>query len=647
MAGYLSAFRMKNNWLPTYVALQASIIAVCLLFFQLSPPLPPQHYRLDIVEAELPAKEGMAWRQVQMPYFRESAKEDDPLAFRTHFNFTREADDPLWAVFLPGFTSSVTVSVNGVLMLDARRYPIARRADRNIPAMAIIPPALLREGDNEIRLELLTWGPLPGYLDSIYVGPDDALRPAYDTRIFLFNTTPLILAVLQGTLGIILGLLWLYRRHETAYGWFAGAMAIGVTQHFLALPVPEAVQGVLAACGPLETAMVLHFIAHFTQVKITPWGWFAFAPGLFMLVLGLFASSEDLWAAYIAVGPVSIGFLIIAGALILGWSAVRRHDRNSFFLGSTLTVLIVYWLHDMMIVLNLLDGERIFLGRLSYSTVLITIGIGVTGRFIQALNEADSFADKLVKRVREAEEKLRASFAREEEQARKEALAAERTRLMRDLHDGLGGQLVSIVALAEQMGQDGTTISTAARAALKDLRLVIDAMEEIDGDFMLALGSWRERILAQLRAHDVQLSWQVLTPGGLPVFPGLRPWHVIQIIRLLDEAVTNAIRHSGTKTLRVIIEAGSGEAGGGRIAIEDDGKGFDCSAASVPAPVQQRSGGVPSAVRKVLGRGLPNMKRRAALCSAQLTISSGPGGTSLNLFLPGTLGMSGEAEKNS
>ena len=155
--------------------------------------------------------------------------------------------------------------------------------------------------------------------------------------------------------------------------------------------------------------------------------------------------------------------------------------------------------------------------------------------------------------MREAEEKLKASFAREEERARAAALARERTRLMRDLHDGLGGQLVSIVALSER-GNAGAPIGDAARAALKDLRLVIDSMDDIGGDLMLALGSWRERAMAQLRPHDIALEWRAVTPQGLPVHPELRPWHVIQIVRLLDEAVTNAVKHASARRITVSIE---------------------------------------------------------------------------------------------
>ena len=147
---------------------------------------------------------------------------------------------------------------------------------------------------------------------------------------------------------------------------------------------------------------------------------------------------------------------------------------------------------------------------------------------------------------------------------------------MRDLHDGLGGQLVSIVALSERSAWEGDRIGNAARAALKDLRLVIDAMDDIDGDLMLALGAWRERTAAQLRSHGLPLEWHVLTPQGMPVHPELRPWHVIQILRLLDEAVTNAVKHAGAKADHVSIETigNAAETQRGRITVEDDGRGF-------------------------------------------------------------------------
>jgi len=194
---------------------------------------------------------------------------------------------------------------------------------------------------------------------------------------------------------------------------------------------------------------------------------------------------------------------------------------------------------------------------------------------------------------------------------------------MRDLHDGLGGQLVSIVALSER-GEAGAPIGEAARAALKDLRLVIDSMDDIGGDLMLALGSWRERATAQLRPHDIALDWRAVSPQGLPVYPELRPWHVIQIVRLLDEALTNAVKHARARRIMVTIETLTDASGAyGRISVEDDGTGFALTPDGAAAAAGQK-----------VARGLRNMRSRAARCGAALDLVSTAGGTRVRLTLP-------------
>jgi signal transduction histidine kinase len=305
--------------------------------------------------------------------------------------------------------------------------------------------------------------------------------------------------------------------------------------------------------------------------------------------------------------------------VVVAWSELRRRDVPSLLLGCAVTIVMTSYAHDLLSAAQIIPDQRVFFTRLSYSAMLVAIGAGLTWRFASALNRVDGFAAHLAIRLREAEEKLKASFAREQERERAAALARERTRLMRDLHDGLGGQLVSIVALSER-GEAGG-IGDAARAALKDLRLVIDSMDDIGGDLMLALGSWRDRVTAQLRPHSIALDWRAVPPG-LPVHPELRPWHVIQIVRILDEAVTNAVKHAGAKRINVSIETLKDDAGEayGTITVADDGKGF---ATNGDAEGKRRG-----------GRGLSNMQDRAARCGATLELNSDGGGTRVRLKLP-------------
>lgn len=614
--------------LSGYVLIQAVIVVICALLLRQSPPEPPARYRLT--EAALVDAAGE--RVVSLPHHYPSRFTlNDPPLYRLRFERPAGAADQSWSVLLPRFTNGVEIAVNGAVILDSRRDPEANRPDRNTPQIAAIPAPLLRDGANLLTVRLFVWEPLTGFLDRLYVGPDEDLRPAYNRRVLLFLTLSVVFSSWQAILAVILGIMWLKRRHEPAYGILAAAMAIGTVQAFVSTPpvgqsLYAGLNALFIASAPLESAFVLVFVVLFLGLKLPRYAAAIFIPGLLIVAIGLYGNPHLVRRSYLLLGPPTVGFCLVTTAIVIARMAIERRDVVSLFLGSAVTVVMSCWVHDMLSVLNILSDRRIFIARLSYSALLVAIGAGLTWRFARALNEVDSFATRLVGLVREAEDKLRESFAREEERTRAAALASERTRLMRDLHDGLGGQLVSIVALSERSGRDGAQIGEAARGALRDLRLVIDAMDDMDGDLMLALGSWRERIAAQLRPHGLALEWHALTPEGLPVHPELRPWHVIQILRLLDEAVTNAVKHAGARQITVSLEtvAGREAPGHGRITIEDDGHGFALSldgeaAASAPKAA----------------RGLSNMRKRAASCGARLEVASGPAGTRVRLDLPG------------
>jgi len=554
---------------------------------------------------------------------RESMK--DPALYTARFAWTQREEGKPWSVYLPRFTNGVEVLVNGVEILDSRRDPSANRLDRATPQIAVIPSSLLREGENELAIRLYVWGPIPGFLDRLYVGPDDVLRPYDEQRTFLFVTLPMVFAAWQGILAVILAMMWAMRRHEVAYGALAAAMALGTVQAFLQTaedaPAHPALNATLIASAPLESAFVVTFgILFFTRKWPRVWGPLLFLPGVLLAAIGLLGDRELLREGFLFLGTPVIGFYLLLLGLIAAWSAVKRRDVPSFLLGCGTTIVLTSLVHDMLQLAQIIPDRRLFFTRLSYSVVLIAIGAGLTWRFSRALNRVDGFAARLAIQLREAEEKLRLSFAREKDRERAAALARERARLMRDLHDGLGGQLVSIVALSERSEASG--IGDAARAALKDLRLVIDSMDDIGGDLMLALGSWRDRATAQLRPHGIALEWHAVPPG-LPVYPELRPWHVIQIIRILDEAMTNAVKHANAKRIAVSIETVKDEAGTARgcIMVEDDGKGF--AVAEDGHAAQDKT-----------SRGLRNMQNRAARCGAELAWASGGSGTRVRLTLP-------------
>jgi signal transduction histidine kinase len=182
------------------------------------------------------------------------------------------------------------------------------------------------------------------------------------------------------------------------------------------------------------------------------------------------------------------------------------------------------------------------------------------------------------------------------------AVLEERRRLARDLHDGLAQELAYIRRAATQLDDEDADpdlqhrLRAAAERALSESRQVIAALATpADGPMEGVL----ERVAYEAAARfgvDVELE----------VEPGARLDSARQeaLIRITGEAVANAARHSGTESVRVVLDWHNGRP---RLQVIDRGVGFE--------PGEQPRGGF----------GLTSMRERAASVGANLRISSTPG----------------------
>lgn len=167
------------------------------------------------------------------------------------------------------------------------------------------------------------------------------------------------------------------------------------------------------------------------------------------------------------------------------------------------------------------------------------------------------------------------------------AVEQERQRIASDLHDDLGSKLLGIVQAA---GADAT--AGLARQALEEMRQSVRGMA---GRPVLAsdvLADWRAELVSRLDAAGFTVQWEAPEP---PVDLILSPRVHLQLTRVLREAVSNVVRHSGGRKCRVgILFSGEVIA----LDVEDDGR--DLPAAD-PAPGTGLPGGL----------GLANIERRA------------------------------------
>ncbi|MBY0467160.1 MAG: histidine kinase, partial [Burkholderiales bacterium] len=208
---------------------------------------------------------------------------------------------------------------------------------------------------------------------------------------------------------------------------------------------------------------------------------------------------------------------------------------------------------------------------------------------------------------------LAETHARLNEETAAQATLIERQRIMRDIHDGVGAQLVGLLSLLNREGASRETLQEHAHAALDELRMAVDALQPVHGDLATVLATLRYRLQPRLEAAGIAVHWQV---DALPPVDGLTPRVVLQLQRILLEAFTNVIRHAHANQLTVTAYAEPPPSAAApratRLVLQvcDNGLGFD---AQTP-----RAG----------GQGLGGMQARAAAIGATLLVSSAvTGGT--------------------
>ncbi|WP_084704629.1 GAF domain-containing sensor histidine kinase [Phaeacidiphilus oryzae] len=234
--------------------------------------------------------------------------------------------------------------------------------------------------------------------------------------------------------------------------------------------------------------------------------------------------------------------------------------------------------------------------------------------------------DEELLRILAAHAALALTNARLYERSRELTLIGERARIAHELHDAVSQKLFSLRLTAqaaatliardpERARAELTEVSRLAAEAADELRSVVvelrpAALEE-DG-LLLTLASQADVLD---RAHTAE----VVFAADQRIRP-LPPSQEEAVLRVAQEALHNALRHSGAGRVDLEFRAGARSPRGALLRVTDDGSGFD-----------------PAAVRRA-GRhlGLVSMRDRAASIGGELTIRSEPGkGTVIELEVPG------------
>ncbi|MEO7762539.1 MAG: hypothetical protein ABIS68_11590, partial [Casimicrobiaceae bacterium] len=560
------------------------VVAIALLVVAGSITLPSQAATATRIGAEslhdnndVPPPNAAAWVAQAFPDNWNQSRPQTGGTVWYRVDYRIDDATPAYAVYLPRVSMNAAIYVNGLFIGSGGSFnePVARNWNR--PLYFLVPPGVLHVGINRIHIRVRGYPDLDGGLSSPVLDTDASLTDEYESalfwRIILAQTTSLVI----GAVGLFMLLLWIRRRQDVAFGYFGFASLlwafytsdlyvrdIPVPTFYWELAIRSAFHGfalLLAlfatdyAPGPGRSWRWLRPLL-WTMIPLVPISFLVGQPGaLFVL--------SNLWTVttFTAVSGATFA------ALLAAW---RRRSWEAMTLVGIGFLTIAFALHDVLMKGGWISDDRI--NMLMYAAPPLLLGIGwlLTDRFIRTLAEVETLNRELEARVAEKSAALEANYSRLAQAEKLQALAEERQRLMRDMHDGVGGQLITALAALEGGRTAPEQVAQIVRECIDDLRLVIDSMEPIDQDMLALLGSLRYRLESRLNAAGIRLAWQV---AELPPVPSLTPHNALHILRTLQEALTNVLKHAGAHriTVKTALDDPARQV---LISVSDDGHGF-------------------------------------------------------------------------
>ncbi|MBT2334004.1 histidine kinase [Variovorax paradoxus] len=489
----------------------------------------------------------------------------------------------------------------------------------NSPRYWLLAPPLLQAGRNALLIRVSGLSAYQAGLGPVSLGTPAAMQAEYgQERLWRRDLQMLGLAV-SAAVSAFFAALWVMRRRETAYGWFALMSVLWLLfgyNQIATSPWPFANnhswQALNTSLLLLFSVCYVVFALRFCERRMPR------LEGLALLIAA--AGVLDLWLAapadlltHRALWTLVGGLTIIAvnsAALI---HALRHRGSPMRSLAPFMAVSAVAGAHDLLVFTQVIDSN-IYYTTISSYLLLLGMALIQAGRFVSGLKRIENFNTELIEEVNAAKAVLAATLAQQHALELAHARIGERVNLASDLHDGLGGMLVGSIATLERRPEE--LCAPALLAMLKslrdDLRLIIEATGQHDGARALGelLAPLRYRTSQLLDANGIDCRWQVSNIETLE----LPASQSLDLLRFLQEALTNVLKHSASRRVDVAVTRAGTEL---QLSVRDDGCGFLVDGAD-----------------KGTGAGLRSLRARARRLGADLQLHSRPGETQLALRMP-------------
>ena len=512
------------------------------------------------------------------------------------------------------------IDVNGATL--ARDASLVEPLSRtwNTPRYFRLPAALLRAGENVLLVRVSGMAVYEGGLGHVRLGTPEAMHQVFQSAYAVRHDWQLVGLATVATLGLFFLVLWLIRRQEVAYGWYAAQqlswldwswnMITTSTWPFATTDMFEVVNTatLLVFCG-----CYMMFVLRFSGkrwLRCESAMWIAIAAGSLWLFL---APHESLGHVRTQLTVIANFFVFIPNGLLV-YFAVRNARTDQRILAVVGLVNLLAGTHDTLAFAGLIGEGYVYYSGISTIVTAAGVGVVLAWNFTRSLRRIEGFNIELQRNVEEARAELATTLSRQHDLELVHARLGERVSLAHDLHDGLGGMLIGNIATLEQApdSMPSRKVLDMFRELRDDLRLIIDtASAQHYGEHSLAelLAPLRHRMTRLFEAHDIDVRWRL--DGLEKVY--MTTTQNLDLLRILQEALANVLKHSGANRVEVEL---CNDADALNLEISDNGHGMQ------------------STDTAGFGTGMRSMQARARRLGAALTVGSEPGATIVRLHMP-------------
>ncbi len=487
----------------------------------------------------------------------------------------------LMALYIPRGGNSLWVELNGHLVAEFGEVTKPYPNYAGYPLHALLPVEFFVEGPQTVSITVAGNAYSNAGLSEIYIGPLPAIEDMLESKVWSQINGVWVLSSATAVIGVMSLLLWV-RIRQRVYLYFAIASLVWSFRLQMPLAIsPWLPPQVWTWLYNVLFSVYITFVALFSMDVIAHKGqgirrslWAFLIASVVLITLGVAFSHYQFRNIVLL-----MSLLVTLGATILAFrETYKQPESGRILLCFAATAVMIAGARDYVLIQ--VNNARYAIptwGRYASILFMFVLAWIIMERFSRAMQSYQTSARFYELQFARKQAELEATYDHLRGAEKRQAVDDERKRIMREMHDGLGSSLVTAMSLVDHEDAKQNHLGDALNNCMGELRMAVDALQPHDNDLLAALGTLRTRITPALERAGMKLKWDV---EQIPAIERLTPETTLHLYRFVQEAITNAIKHSGATslTLRTSFDWRREWVS---VMIDDNGKGWRPFAPSV------------------------------------------------------------------